>query len=114
MAPEARTITFGVILIGDGKVWLDDVRIEAVGKDVPSTDLLGHEQKGEVRHAIGVNPPTNLDFEEGIGAPGLNGTAATTAPLTTEQTQWLRTRTSSRSRRPSPAGASPTSGRSSR
>ncbi len=91
VAPESRTITFGLILIGDGKVWLDDVRIEAVGKDVSSTDLLGHEQKGEVRHAIGVNPPTNLDFEEGIGAPGLDATAATTAPLTTEQTQWLRT-----------------------
>lgn len=36
--PENSTmITIGALLIGDGKVWLDDVQVEVVSKDVPIT-----------------------------------------------------------------------------
>jgi erythromycin esterase len=92
VAQKARTITFGLILVGDGKAWVDDLRIEVVGKDVPSTNLFDQERQGEVRLAIGASPPANLNFEEGIGAPGLAAMPVDTAPLTVKQAQWLRAR----------------------
>jgi erythromycin esterase len=92
VAPQARTIAFGLILVGNGRAWLDDIRIEAIGKDVPSTDAFDREHKGEVRFAtVGVRP-VNLDFEEGTGPAGLAITAAVaTVPLTKQQEDWLRT-----------------------
>jgi hypothetical protein len=33
-------IAFGVLLSGPGQVWIDDVRFETVGMDVPSTNIL--------------------------------------------------------------------------
>ncbi len=91
VAQEARTITFGLSLAGNGTAWLDDVRIEIVGKEVPSTDLFDREWNGEVRHAIGGDRPVNLDFEEGIGAPVLDAGPVATAPLSDEQARWLHT-----------------------
>ena len=38
--PEASVgIAFGVMLIGKGQVWVDDLALSLVGKDVPTTDL---------------------------------------------------------------------------
>ncbi len=34
---EATNINFGALLSGDGKIWLDEVKFEVVGNDVPST-----------------------------------------------------------------------------
>ncbi len=92
VAPKAQTITFGLILVGDGKVWIDDVRIEAVGKDVSSTNRFDREKPGEVRLTIGSRHPANLNFEDGIGAPVAPAAAVTAGPLTQEQTRWLRAR----------------------
>ncbi len=89
---KARNISFGLILAGDGKVWVDDFQLEAVGKDVPSTNTFDKEQKAEFGAAIGAVKAVNLDFEEGIGEPGmaLGSLAADATPLTTEQKEWLR------------------------
>jgi hypothetical protein len=52
--PEATLITFGVELWGTGRVWMDDIEMEIVGDDVPSTD------QGDVKKQ------QNLDFEDGF------------------------------------------------
>ncbi|PYJ08104.1 MAG: hypothetical protein DME25_02310 [Verrucomicrobia bacterium] len=53
----AEEIAFGILLTGQGEVWLDDLNFETVGKDVPTT--------GESQPDRGVRrSPTNLDFEE--------------------------------------------------
>jgi hypothetical protein len=36
VAPDAQAIMFGVIDGGTGQVWIDDLRFEAVGDDVPA------------------------------------------------------------------------------
>src|SRR5262249_14237172 len=37
VAPDAKDIAFGVLLSGDGEVWLDDFSFEVVDKKVPLT-----------------------------------------------------------------------------
>ena len=52
--PKTSTeIMFGVVMHGNGQIWLDDVLFEAVGTDVP---LTGDYQK--------TLEPVNLNFEE--------------------------------------------------
>jgi len=53
VGPNATAIAFGVLLSGKGSLWIDDVEIEAVGTDVPVTDVL-KKRAGN---------PRNLDFE---------------------------------------------------
>jgi hypothetical protein len=50
---NATAIAFGVLLSGKGSVWIDDIELEAVGQDVPVTDVL-KKRTGQ---------PRNLDFE---------------------------------------------------
>ena len=50
-ASESEKIAFGILLSGPGKLWITDVKIEAVGPDVPTTD--GNLQRDH---------PINLDF----------------------------------------------------
>jgi hypothetical protein len=71
-------ITFGVILRGAGQAWLDDLKLEVVGKDVPTTSGLREQpsrpdketdeykrqkeaQANRVRNLP--SKPVNLDFE---------------------------------------------------
>ncbi len=35
--PESRVIILGVSLFGKGQIWVDDLRFEDVGLDVPTT-----------------------------------------------------------------------------
>jgi len=59
--PEQSTnIAFGIMLIGKGKVFYDDVSFEVVGKDVPITDCPCSSKFN------GPKPPQNLSFEEGL------------------------------------------------
>ena len=53
IAPEANGICFGILLNGQGKVWLSDVSFEAVSKAVPTTGQRGRRESG----------PANLGFE---------------------------------------------------
>jgi len=39
---NAVGVSFGVLLFGGGQVWLDDVALERVGRNVPVTGRLGH------------------------------------------------------------------------
>lgn len=56
VAQEAMNIAFGVMLIGKGQMWADDLQIEIVGKDVPVTDMMMNFKKAPTE-------PINLDFE---------------------------------------------------
>lgn len=54
VADEATSISFGILLSGEGKVWLDDVQFEVVDNSVPVTGrarvrcaLEGREGKSE-------------------------------------------------------------------
>ncbi|WDH82946.1 helix-turn-helix domain-containing protein [Paenibacillus urinalis] len=53
---ESGTISFGVLLMGEGKVWVDGFQFEEVDLSVPTTSL-------KLDYAIG-DEPTNLSFEE--------------------------------------------------
>lgn len=55
VAQEATNIGFGVMLIGRGQMWADDLQIEIVGKDVPLTEMIIKKTPTE---------PQNLDFEK--------------------------------------------------
>jgi hypothetical protein len=43
VSDKATTVNFGVLLAGRGSLWIDDVRLEIVGNDVPVTDQSGKE-----------------------------------------------------------------------
>jgi hypothetical protein len=49
-------ISFGVLLRGKGQVWIDNIKLTTVGKEVPVTDLF-KEKSDQLS-------PQNLDFEE--------------------------------------------------
>lgn len=72
---ETRVIRFGVTLYGTGQVWIDDVKLEIVGADVPTTagpvPPRTAEQLQTLRDdvqrllATGLpQEPVNLDFEQ--------------------------------------------------
>ena len=47
-------IAFGFLLVGQGEGWVDDMQLEAVGQDVPTTDYYNYLPQ----------QPVNLDFEQ--------------------------------------------------
>jgi hypothetical protein len=51
---DAKDIAFGILLSGDGEVWLDDLTFEVVSTTVPVTG----------RTPLVTTTPTNLDFEK--------------------------------------------------
>jgi len=53
---EAQQMGFGVLLGGVGQVWMDDLKFEVVGLDVPVTGTSGPKRTTQ--------GPKNLDFEE--------------------------------------------------
>jgi hypothetical protein len=55
VAAESSALAFGFLLGGAGQIWLDGLKFEVVGPDVPTTDL---------QHKMPLAPePRNLDFE---------------------------------------------------
>jgi hypothetical protein len=52
---DATGIAFGVLLAGSGSVWLNSVKFEVVGSDVPTTAAPPEQRPTE---------PTNLDFND--------------------------------------------------
>jgi hypothetical protein len=44
---DATTLNFGVINAGSGQVWIDDLSLEVVGKDVPVDVMPGHYAPAE-------------------------------------------------------------------
>jgi RNA polymerase sigma factor (sigma-70 family) len=63
--PEAsKEITFGLLLAGKGRAWVDDFAFEVVGEKVKSTNLL--EEEIPIQRAADAevpDKPVNLDFE---------------------------------------------------
>ncbi|WP_414042605.1 helix-turn-helix domain-containing protein [Macrococcus sp. EM39E] len=57
VSEQAEAMHFGVILVGKGKVWLDQFKIEEVDLTVKNTDSLNQSQELP-------KEPTNLDFED--------------------------------------------------
>jgi transcriptional regulator with XRE-family HTH domain len=55
VAEEAEDILFGVLLSMEGQVWMADVKLEDVDRNVPTTDIL---------EEIAPFFPVNLDFED--------------------------------------------------
>lgn len=55
VAEDAENIVFGILLSLNGQVWMADVHLDAVGADVPTTDIL---------EEMVPNFPVNLGFEE--------------------------------------------------
>jgi hypothetical protein len=72
VSQEALLITFGLLLHDHGTVWLDDLKLERVGTDVPSTNVLAARKPWSLerreRHARryfdSPKRPVNLDFEK--------------------------------------------------
>jgi hypothetical protein len=76
---DSIAMTFGVVLAGKGEVWVDDLRIEMAGPDVPTSDVYGKSQavasskseqtKGAHARRLLADlkdlplEPANLDFE---------------------------------------------------
>jgi len=56
VSEKAEEVAFGMLLSGKGQVWLDDLKFEIVGTDVPAT--------AEANNTDAAKGPTNLDFEE--------------------------------------------------
>lgn len=54
---SAASIHFGVLLLGEGKVWIDQFKLEEVDETVPCTDTLTKAQDLP-------SLPINLDFED--------------------------------------------------
>lgn len=55
--PEnSKVIAFGVLLSGNGQVWIDELKFEEVDKQTPTTNI---DFSAEL-----LNEPTNLSFEE--------------------------------------------------
>ena len=50
---DAAALAFGLLLNGDGQVWIDDLRFDVVGPSVPVSDS-----------RIPPGPPRNLNFEQ--------------------------------------------------
>lgn len=53
---DSNLIAFGLMLIGEGQAWLDDVQFEEVGKDVPLTGAYAVDRKPKTE-------PANTNFE---------------------------------------------------
>lgn len=60
---EAVYVTFGMLLSGPGQAWVDDLKIEVVGKDVPSTNKLQQPTPIQGWELTVPDKPVNLDFE---------------------------------------------------
>jgi ATP-dependent Clp protease adapter protein ClpS len=56
---ESTNIAFGIMLMGRGKLWMDDIEFDVVGNDVGVTDCPCNIRKRGAKKA-----PKNLNFEE--------------------------------------------------
>jgi len=55
VSPEATSINFGILLDGTGTVWINGVKFEEVGVNIPTTGN---------RDQVMPKGPTNLNFDK--------------------------------------------------
>jgi hypothetical protein len=62
---ESAAITFGALLVGKGRIWIDDLKLQAVGQETAVTSRQAAQQKsrGQVSPNL-PKAPDNLDFEQ--------------------------------------------------
>jgi RNA polymerase sigma factor (sigma-70 family) len=73
---DAQVVTFGMLVVGEGKLWVDDMTFEIVGKDVATTQELNpnapefpEENREQIKQGadrlreMKMTRPTNLTFE---------------------------------------------------
>jgi hypothetical protein len=53
---DATGISFGALLNGRGEIWLNDVKVDVVGQDVPTTGMGSKDSLSAT--------PVNLDFQK--------------------------------------------------
>lgn len=85
---KATALAYGVILYGGkGTVWIDEVKLEAVGKDVKLT-VEPSDPKGQGVEDAGQLPPkpSNLGFEDGQQEEA----RVEAKPLTADELAWLK------------------------
>jgi erythromycin esterase len=84
VSDKATVVTIGMLLVGDGHVWLDDFKVEIVGKDVKTTAKAEEFDNEGVGDTEGIaEKPVNLGFEE-------HSLAAKTVTLTPDEEAWLK------------------------
>jgi hypothetical protein len=71
VAPDAADVAFGLLLAGTGHVWMDGVRLEGVGPEVPVTN----ELRSAPEFSPAPEPPESLDF--GLRNDSVDAGAAT-------------------------------------
>lgn len=49
---ESSRIAYGVLLGGDGQVWIDDIKFDVVGKEVPTTGTAREEKPRAAAHTV--------------------------------------------------------------
>lgn len=57
VSPKGTQICLGILEHNSGKIWVSNLKLEEVGKDVPVTDIMNKEQLPTA--------PVNLDFTQG-------------------------------------------------
>lgn len=67
---ETVNVFFGTLIDGKGQVWVDDLKLEIVGSDIPPTNQLSPEQMRiddpkRISKKSDIKQPVNLDFENG-------------------------------------------------
>ncbi|MDR3613959.1 MAG: hypothetical protein P4L53_10340 [Candidatus Obscuribacterales bacterium] len=75
---ESTDIVFGVMLIGSGQIWLDNVSFAAVSKDVPLTGMYSGESVKRAK-------ANNLDFDELAQGSDEKTVVPTASPKSTAQ-----------------------------
>ncbi len=53
---NSKTINYGALLAGEGKIWFDNIVIKEVDKNIPLTNIMKEHKLS--------NAPINLDFED--------------------------------------------------
>jgi erythromycin esterase len=84
ISPKATAIFIGMLLVGDGHVWVDDFKVEVVGKDVKPTAKAEEQDSDSTGDTDGIpEKPTNLGFEM-LALP------VKAVLLNKEETAWLK------------------------
>jgi erythromycin esterase len=84
VSDKATVITIGMLLVGDGHVWVDDFKVETVGKDVKTTAKAEEFDNEGVGDTDGIpEKPVNLGFEDAA-------IVAKPVQLDAKQAAWLK------------------------
>ena len=92
VTPNALGIAIGVLLNGSGVILVDDTKLEVVGTDVASTDLLHGSTPSSAdsatiaaQYSRSTSTPVNVDFEglPGLSPPTVSWLASATVALNT-------------------------------